>query len=688
MGREKKKQILRFKTAPELSAQPKTGRSISTRFMAIMLSVLILGMGLVTGVSSYLAATTLMDETLAKVQEKTKHSADRINAWLDAQKSYVTALAIDYADEENISQETSVRQNNLHIEANEQFFDVYIGLPSGEAYFSSGFIPDYDAGWSATKRPWYVGATQDAAQAYITAPYTDVQTGGLCITAAKAVTQNGQVKAVVGADVLINYLNDIVSEMDVGQNSYAFITDREGHILIHPNSEYAPDEEDNFPLISQVSGGVYGELMQIAQSGEIGAKLRDEQGVMNYVSAVAIDSTDWIFFTLIPASVVTAPVKQQLLFSLGILLVVLAAAALLLTRSLHQVIVRPVLDMANAARKLAQGDSNIEIGRQYLGEIAVLADSFRMIAETTQAQAQVTKQMASGDLTAQIPVRSPADVIGQALWEMNRQFNQSISEIEKISSRVTGSSAEVANAAQILAQGSVQQANTVEQIEEVIAKLQEQNRGSSETAASFASRSVQIAGVAKEGNEKLQRMMAAVQDIAAASASVGNVIQVIDDIAAQTNILALNAAVEAARAGENGKGFAVVASEVRSLAAKSAEAAHEVAGLVSTNMQKSKLGLGIAEEAAHSLGEISQEIDEMADAMQILASQSKENQESTGRLQQAISQVSMVTQQNSATSEESAATSEELKRYAEAMQQLVEQFHLQERARAITEGAF
>lgn len=63
--------------------------------------------------------------------------------------------------------------------------------------------------------------------------------------------------------------------------------------------------------------------------------------------------------------------------------------------------------MANAARKLAQGDSNIEIGRQYLGEIAVLADSFRMIAETTQAQAQVTKQMASGDLTAQIPVRSP-----------------------------------------------------------------------------------------------------------------------------------------------------------------------------------------------------------------------------------------------------------------------------------------
>lgn len=271
---------------------------------------------------------------------------------------------------------------------------------------------------------------------------------------------------------------------------------------------------------------------------------------------------------------------------------------------------------------------------------------------------------------------------------MNRQFNQSISEIEKISSRVTGSSAEVANAAQILAQGSVQQANTVEQIEEVIAKLQEQNRGSSETAASFASRSVQIAGVAKEGNEKLQRMMAAVQDIAAASASVGNVIQVIDDIAAQTNILALNAAVEAARAGENGKGFAVVASEVRSLAAKSAEAAHEVAGLVSTNMQKSKLGLGIAEEAAHSLGEISQEIDEMADAMQILASQSKENQESTGRLQQAISQVSMVTQQNSATSEESAATSEELKRYAEAMQQLVEQFHLQERARAITEGAF
>jgi methyl-accepting chemotaxis protein len=201
-------------------------------------------------------------------------------------------------------------------------------------------------------------------------------------------------------------------------------------------------------------------------------------------------------------------------------------------------------------------------------------------------------------------------------------------------------------------------------------------RSAADNAKNVANLAGGIKGKAEQGAVQMNQMMEAVQQINEASQNISKVIKVIDDIAFQTNILALNAAVEAARAGQHGKGFAVVAEEVRSLAAKSADAAKDTGSLIENSIEKAELGAKIAGETNESLKEIVTGINETSTLVSDIASSSETQSQAIKQINTGIDQVAQVVQQNSATAEESAAASEEMSGQSAILQNLIAQFKL------------
>ncbi len=363
------------------------------------------------------------------------------------------------------------------------------------------------------------------------------------------------------------------------------------------------------------------------------------------------------------------------LFSLGMVIISVLITSFLST-SLIKAIRKSVSQLSNAAKDIAAGRVDIEMVKYNNDEFGELVDEYTKVINNMKYQAQIAEEVANGNLTVQVDVKSSDDVLTGALKKLVDDNLHALTNISDAGSQVTVSSSQVASASQALAQGSTEQASAIQQITASIDEIADKTKANAEEANSAAN----LVGLAIEdvlkGNKQMQDMMAAMQDINKSSESISKIIKTIDDIAFQTNILALNAAVEAARAGEAGKGFAVVAEEVRSLAAKSAAASGETAELIEESIERVNAGSKIAEETAKAMEEISKVVKESEGIINGIAESSNYQATAVAQIEQAITQVSQVVQTNSATSEECAAASEELSNQASRMREMLSIYNL------------
>jgi methyl-accepting chemotaxis protein len=357
--------------------------------------------------------------------------------------------------------------------------------------------------------------------------------------------------------------------------------------------------------------------------------------------------------------------KQLLLGILGLSLLIAVIAATWIALSIS----RGVASAVGLANAVAIGDLSQTIAVKSNDEVGDLVTALNTMTANLNATSAVADAIAAGDLTVAAKPLSDKDTLGIALENMVVKLREVVGQVTAAAENMSAGSQELSASAEQLSQGSTEQASSTEEasssMEEMAANVKQnaENAATTEKMAAQSSLDAEASGVA------VGKAVEAMQTIA-------QKINIVQEIARQTDLLALNAAVEAARAGEHGKGFAVVASEVRKLAERSQAAAAEI-GTLSTDTVK------VAQEAGSMLAKLVPDIKKTAELVEEITAACREQDVGSTQINQAIQQLDKVTQQNAAASEEVSATSEELASQAEQLQNTIAFFKLDERTAAV-----
>ena len=302
----------------------------------------------------------------------------------------------------------------------------------------------------------------------------------------------------------------------------------------------------------------------------------------------------------------------------------------------------------------------------------------RSVRRNAAAVQEAAARMAEGDYATPLVCESRDEFgrITEAMESVRQGMARVVLEVRQGVDALANASQEIAQGNQDLSNRTEQQASALQQT----ASSMEELAGTVHHSASHAVQATQLADQTRDaavhGGEVVGQVVATMDEIAQGSRKIAEIIGVIDGIAFQTNILALNAAVEAARAGEQGRGFAVVAAEVRGLAQRSAAAAQEIKGVISSSVERVEAGNRLVADAGSSIDGIVEQVRKVAALIGEISSAASEQSAGIGQVTAAVAHMDQATQQNAALVEQTAAAATSLRDQATRLSEAVSTFKL------------
>ena len=352
-----------------------------------------------------------------------------------------------------------------------------------------------------------------------------------------------------------------------------------------------------------------------------------------------------------------------------------------------------------------RADQNKHMG-DYKKIIKGVNDTLEAMVAPIEEGVGVLEIMAEGDFTRRIEsnykgnhrlIKDSINSVADSLCSALRSVMEAVEATASASNQISSSTEEMAAGAHEQTQQTFEIAGGVEEMAKTILENTKNASNAAETAKEAGEKAKEGGIVVKETIEGMQRInnvvsksAERVHELGKESQQIGEIIQVIDDIADQTNLLALNAAIEAARAGEQGRGFAVVADEVRKLAEKTTKATKEIESMIkqiqrdtysavesmNEGTKEVEKGKMLANKAGESLNEIIESSEKLLDIVTLVASASEEQSTAADEISKNVESISSVSQESSNGIQQIANAAEDLNNLTFNLEKLVSKFKI------------
>jgi len=457
---------------------------------------------------------------------------------------------------------------------------------------------------------WYQGP-KNTRDIVITNPH--MYDGELLGSINVPIIHQGKFTGVVGMNLMAGFLQRLAEDFD--------FYDQKATIILIANDGTIGGHSGNSQHVGKKVKKLYpGEkdLLDHIQNRYSGTFRKNDK----LVTAVPIETggKPWQARIEIPRNIILAEANhlRNLQILIGVILLILGIGVgyYLVNKQ-----VDPLTRVSEGSEKISKGDLRNKLDIQRNDEIGVVSDSFNTMVEKLQ------------------------NIIGK---------------IRDHSNNMTNASQQISSSSQQVAQGANEQASSIEEVSssmEQMASNIDQNYNNAQ----------QTQKIAKEATSGMKKVNDSFNKSVKATKDITDKIDIINDIAFQTNLLSLNAAVEAARAGEAGKGFSVVATEIKKLAEKSKKAADEIVEVANATRST-------ATSADELMKDILPKIENTLNLVMEISASSNEQKSGADQVNEAVQQLNTVTQQNAASSEELASSSENLSGLADELSQLVNVF--------------